>query len=125
MLCQTYTTNLKIALRNAFYIFILRKGANNSLMAFLSPRFFKTQKNFLHNAMKQILDLEDDSHTLQLMKAGKSVACLAAAATAGDKEEKSGNLSIPRYLLIDVTCEKGDSLALTGILNDEFPMMFY
>ena len=90
-------------------------------MAFLSPRFFKTQKNFLHNAMKQTLDLEDDSHTLQLMKAGKSIA----AQLAGDNKEESRDLSIPRYLLIDITCEKGDSLALTGILSDEFPMMFY
>ena len=113
ILCQQYTTNLKIALRNAFYIFVLRKGANNSLMAFLSPRFFKAKKNFLHNAMKQILELQDDAHTLALMKAGKRLA---------GKEE---TLSIPRYLLIDITCERGDSLALTGILADEFPVMFY
>lgn len=97
---------------------MLRKGANNSLIAFLSPRFFKAKKNFLHFAMKQILDLEDDTHTVALMKAGKRLA--------GDKEEGTrDHLSIPRYLLIDVTCEKGDSVALTGILDGEFPMMFY
>ena len=116
VLCQQYTTNLKIALRNAFYIFILRKGANNALMDFLSPRFFKGKRNFLHNAMTQILRLEDDEHTVALMKAGKGLS---------EDKKKSCDLAIPRYLFIDVTCEKGDSVALTGIFNGEFPMMFY
>lgn len=66
--------------------------------------------------MKQILQLEDDEHTLALMKAGKKLS--------RDKE-KSCDLAIPRYLFIDVTCEKGDSVALTGIFEGEFPMMFY
>ena len=85
-------------------------------MAFLSPRFFKSRKNFLHNAMKQILNLEDDRHTLQLMTAGKCI---------GDKKKTCDDLAIPRYLLLDVTCEKGDSVALTGIFRNEFPMLFY
>ena len=122
ILSQQYTTNLKIALRNAFYIFMLRKGANNALMDFLSPRFFKGKRNFLHNAMKQILELgsDDDGHTLALMKAGKQVDRLVD----GDKKE-SRDLAVPRYLLCDITCEKGDSIALSGIFKDEFPMLFY
>ena len=87
-------------------------------MAFLSPRFFKAKKNFLHLAMKQILELEDDACTLALMKAGKRLE--EAGRRRTDKD-----LSILRYLLIDVTCEKGDSIALTGIFADEVPMMFY
>ena len=83
-------------------------------MAFLSPRFFKTKKNFLHYGMKQILELEDDAYTQGLMKAGKRLE-------AGTDK----NLALPRYLLIDITCEKGDSIALTGIFADEVPMMFY
>ena len=67
--------------------------------------------------MKQILQLEDDEHTLALMKAGKELS--------GDKEKSCDHLAIPRYLFIDVTCEKGDSVALTGIFENEFPMMFY
>jgi hypothetical protein len=121
VLCQQYTENLKIALRNAFYIFVLRKGANNALMAFLSPRFFKGKPNFLHNVMKQILDLADDEHTLALMKAGKQLDRVANQQSG----KKTRDLSIPRYLFIDVTCEKGDSVALTGIFKDEFPVMFY
>ena len=68
---------------------------------------------------QQILDLGDDGHTLALMKAGK-----AANESGGDKEEAC-DLVVPRYLFIDVTCEKGDSVALTGIFENEFPMMFY
>ena len=97
-------------------------------MEFLSPRFFKGRRNFLHNAMKQILNLEDDDdeHTLALMKAGKELSCLANEKKGKqDKEEEACDLAIPRYLFIDVTCEKGDSVALTGIFENEFPMMFY
>lgn len=93
-------------------------------MGFLSPRFFKTKRNFLHNSMKQILDLEADSHTLDLMRAGKRIGCLANPKQGEDKEA-TRDLVIPRYLLLDVTCEKGDSVALTGIFPEEFPMLFY
>ena len=91
-------------------------------MEFLSPRFFKGRRNFLHNAMKQILDLEDDGHTLALMKAGKELTCSLANSK---QEEKACDIVIPRYLFIDVTCEKGDSVALTGIFKNEYPMMFF
>lgn len=94
-------------------------------MTFLSPRFFKARKNFLHNAMKQVLDLAEDKHTLTLMQAGKRIDKLADTTTANRGEEESHDLAIPRYLFLDVTCEKGDSVALTGIFDGEFPMYFY
>jgi hypothetical protein len=72
--------------------------------------------------MHQILGLEDDGRTVALMKAGKKLDCFAANRQS---DEESCDFKVSRYLFIDVTCEKGDSIALTGIFHNEFPMMFY
>lgn len=76
--------------------------------------------------MSQVLELGNDEHTLAILKAGKKLNRIANKQRAQqDKEETCDDLILPRYLFIDVTCEKGDSIALTGIFKGEFPMMFY